>query len=306
MIPTLLEGGELLYNPGVPLLLRIAEKWILVATLWCAVPPLCLAQQVPLASGARILILPRKLVTGERATLAVLDVSGKLTPGVNITFSNGDKVTTDATGRALFVAPLSVGNIYGSIEGRTGRVASTIVSLTSIPSASLEVVSAPRVASLTDRMEILGHGFCGDADANHVTIGGIPALILAASPAYLAVLPPPELDPGPARVQVTCGQKSSAEFSVVFVSLELDAKTSTLAPGERRTLLVHVSGSTTKINLEARNLAPGVAELKGGTTVRVFSSGGKDNTAVFELQGLQRGNFVISIRLLAPQSLPHL
>ena len=266
--------------------------------------PYSLAQQAPPASGARILLLPRKLVTGERATLAVLDVNGKLTPDVHIIFSNGDKITTDATGRALFVAPLTAGNIYASIEGRTGRVVSTIVPSTESPTSSLVVGSAPRAASLSDRMEILGHGFCGDADANHVTIGGIPALVLAASPAYLAVLPPLEMDPGPARVQVKCGQKSSEEFTVVFVALELDTKSSTLAPGEKRSVIVHVTGSTTKINLEARNLAPEIAELKGGTTVRVQSAGGTDNSATFELQGRQRGNFVISIRLVSPQSPP--
>ena len=268
--------------------------------------PFCPAQQAPAASGARILLLPRKLVTGEQATLAVLDVNGKLTPGVNVTFSNGDKITTDATGRALFVAPLNIGNIYGSIEGRSGRVTSAIISLTEVPALSPMVASAPRVASLSDRVEIMGHGFCGDADNNHVTIGGNPALVLASSPAYLSVLPPLEMDPGPARVQVKCGQKSSEEFTIVFVALELESRTTTLAPGEHRSLLVRVTGSTTKINLEARNLAPEVAELKGGATVRTLSSGGKENVATFELEGRKRGSFMISIRLVAPQSPPHL
>jgi len=267
---------------------------------------LCSGQQVPAASGARILLLPRKLVTGERATLAVLDFNGKLTPGVHVTFSNGDKITTDATGRALFVAPLNTGNIYGSIEGRTGRVMGTVISPAEVSSASLGVISAPRVASLADRMEILGHGFCGDADRNRVTVGGVPALVLAASPAYLAVLPPFDLDPGPNQVQIKCGQVSSESFTVVFVILELEAKGSTMAPGEHRTLIVRVKGSTTKINLEARNLAPEVTELKGGTSVRALSSGGKENLATFELQGRQRGNFVISIRLVTPQSPPRL
>jgi hypothetical protein len=306
VMPTLLHTRELLYNPRVPFLPRVLDKWVLAALSTVAVCSFASAQQVPPASGARILLLPRKMVTGERATLAVLDVNGKLTPGVNVVFSNGDKVTTDATGRALFVVPLNAGNIFGSIEGRTGRVSSTIVSPADAPSAVLVVSSVPRAASLTDRLEILGNGFCGEADSNRVTIGGIPALVLASSPSYLAVLPPLELDPGPVRVQVKCGQKSSEEFSVVFVSLELDAKSSTLAPGEHRTLIVHITGSTTKINLEARNLAPEVAELKGGTTVRVLSTGGKENTATFELAGRQRGNFVISVRLVAPQSPPHL
>src|SRR6266851_4398651 len=57
-------------------------------------------QSPPAASGARILLLPRRIVSGERATLAVLDVNGRLTPGVTVNFSNGDRLTTDATGGA--------------------------------------------------------------------------------------------------------------------------------------------------------------------------------------------------------------
>ena len=143
------------------------------------------AQQPPPASGARILLLPRKIISGERATLAVLDVNGRLTPGVTVNFSNGDRFTTDATGRALFVAPLNPGVIFGSIAGRTGRVATSILPSGEAASASLEVSSAPRVASLTDRFEILGKNFCGDADANQVTIAGQSAFVLASSPVAL-------------------------------------------------------------------------------------------------------------------------
>jgi len=38
-----------------------------------------------------------------------------------VSFSNGDRLTTDATGRALFVARLNPGVIYGSIAGRRGE-----------------------------------------------------------------------------------------------------------------------------------------------------------------------------------------
>jgi hypothetical protein len=285
----------------------------------------------PPATGARILLLPRKIVSGEHATLAVLDVSGRLTPGVNVVFTNGDTVTTDISGRALFVAPLNARAIAASIEGRGGKSSSTILAPTEAPSSTQEISAVPRAASLADRFEISGHGFCGDADANHVTIAGQPALVLASSPAYLAVLPPLDLQPGPAKVQISCGQRVSAEFSVVFVSLELAANTATLAPKEHRTLTVRVRGSATKINLEARNLAPEVAELQGApstrtqsgsaamqapssanaalktlgdTMVRAQSSGGAENLAHFELVGKQRGNFIISIRLLSPPSPP--
>jgi len=273
-------------------------------TVLCGVAGVCRSQQAPAASGARILLLPRKIVTGERSTLAVLDVNGRLTPGVTVVFSNGDKVTTDQTGRALFVGPLNPGVIFASIEGRAGRLTSVILSPSEVPSGSQEVSLVPRIATVSDRFEISGHGFCGDADANKVNIGGQPGLVLAASPAYLAVLPPAEIESGPAQVEVSCGTRKSAAFTVLFVSLELEASGATMAPGEHRELKVHVRGSTAKINLEARNLAPEVAELLGGTTVRAESSGGAENVARFALLGKLRGSFMISIRLVAPVGAP--
>src|SRR5882724_9642986 len=171
-------------------------------------------QSAPAPSGARILLLPRRIVSGERATLAVLDVNGRLTPGVTVNFSNGDRFTTDATGRALFVAPLNPGVIFGSITGRAGRVATAILSPAEASSPALEVSSAPRVASLTDRFEVFGKGFCGDADANQVTIAGQRAVVLASSPASLIVLPPPELQPGAAAVEVSCAKRQSPPFSI--------------------------------------------------------------------------------------------
>src|SRR5713101_7412366 len=112
-----------------------------------------LAQQPPSPSAARMLLLPRRIVSGERATLAVMDVNGRLTPGVTVNFSNGDRLSTDATGRALFVAPLTPGVIFASIAGRTGRVTTAVISPSEAASPSLEIASVPRVASLTDRFE---------------------------------------------------------------------------------------------------------------------------------------------------------
>jgi len=277
----------------------------LFASLLLIVVPF-FAQEAPSPSHARILLLPRKLVSGERATLAVLDINGRLTPGVTVLFTDGDKLVTDATGRAFFVAPLDAPKLFATIEGRPGRVSSTILTAAQAPSATQAVTLVPRVASLADRLEITGHGFCGVADANHVTIGGLPGLVLASSPAYLAVLPPTDMDPGPAQVQISCGQKSSAPFTVVFVSLDLEASYEPLAPGEHRTITVRVRGSRAPLRLEAHNLSPEVADLVGGPSARAESSGGADNTAKFELVGRQHGSFIISIRLIAPAVAPKL
>jgi hypothetical protein len=259
----------------------------------------------PAASGARILLLPRRIVSGERATLAVLDVNGRLTPGVTVNFSNGDRFTTDATGRALFVAPLNPGVIFGSIAGRTGRVATAILTPSEAASAVIEISSAPRVASLTDRFEIFGKSFCGAADANQVTIAGQPALVLASSAAALVVLPPADLQPGGASVDVSCAKRQAPTFSVTLVGLDLQADSSPLKSGEHRALMVRVRGTAEKIALEARNLAPEIAELTGGNPFRASSSGGAENSAKFEVVGQKNGSFLISIRLVPSLGRPH-
>src|SRR5215470_7987188 len=261
--------------------------------------PALIAQEAsPAPSAARILLLPRRIVSGESATLAVLDVRGRLTPGVTVTFSNGDQVKTNATGRAAFVAPLDAGVIFGSIAGRPGRVSTVILTPSEAAASSLEISSAPRFASLADRFEIFGKGFCGNADANQVTVGGPPALVLASSPASLLILPPADIDPGPAPVSVTCSGRKVPEFSITFVELSLKADSSPLKRGEHRTLSVRVQGTTEKITLEARNLAPDIAVLSGGNLVQRQSSGGDQNVAQFDVVGQKTGNFLISIRLI--------
>jgi hypothetical protein len=292
------------YNSNMPL--RWPPAFFAMTSVLAAICALPVsAQQPPAASSARILLLPRRIVSGERATLAVLDVNGRLTPGVGVKFSNGDRLTTDATGRALFVAPLNPGVISAVISGRPGRVYTTILSPTEVAApASLQVSLAPRIASLSDRFEVSGSGFCGDADANQVTIGGQSALVLASSPTLLDVLPPSNLDPGAASVEVSCAKRSASAFSVKFVTLTLEADSSALAPGDHRTLTVRVQGTSSKVPLEAHNLAPDVADLSGGNPARITSSGGGDNLAKFQLVGRQKGSFVVSIRLLPTQAPP--
>jgi len=131
-----------------------------------------------------------------------------------------------------------------------------------------------------------------------MTIAGQPAIVLASSPAALVVLPPPDLQPGRAAVEVSCAKRQAAPFSVTFVGLELEAGSSPLKPGEHRALIVRVRGTTAKIALEARNLAPEIAELSGGNPARASSSGSEENVAKFEVAGRKNGSFLISIRLV--------
>jgi hypothetical protein len=168
----------------------------------------------------------------------------------------------------------------------------------------VQIDAAPRVALLTDRVELAGKGFCGDADANRVTIAGEPALVVGSSPAALVAIPPAETTAGPAEVRVSCGKQAAEPFSITFVTLELQADSAPLTPGTHRTLTVHLRGSLAKIMLEARNLAPEVALLNGGNPARQASSGGTENTAHFELVGKQKGSFLISIRVAPTMGRP--
>ncbi len=242
-------------------------------------------------------LVPRKMISGDRTTLAVLDVNGRLTPGVTIAFSNGDHVTTNATGRGVFVAPLTPGVLYATIRGRQGRV-QTLVIAASAEASTPAVVQAPHFASLSDRFELQGHGFCGDADKNIVQVNGEAALVMAASSESLTILPPENLEAGPADVSVACNKGPSSAARVVFLSLSLEADTSPMQPGQKRTLTVRIAGTRDKVTLEAHNLAPEIAELAGGNTTKAISSGGAENVATFPLTGKQRGNILVSIRLI--------
>jgi len=260
-------------------------------------PWISAAQQAPSAKNARILLLPRKMVSGDRTTLAVLDFGGRLTPNVTVAFSNGDHVTTNSTGRATFVAPLTQGVLYATIQGRAGRVQTEVIAA-SASKGPTQIHRAPHFASLSDRFELQGHGFCGEADKNVVQINGRPSLVLASSSESLSVLPSADLDPGPAEVSVSCNKGDAGWTRIVLLALSLEADTSPLKAGEKRTLTVRIGGTTERVSLEARNLAPEIAALDGGNPARATSSGGAQNAAAFPLTGKQHGNILVSIRLL--------
>lgn len=269
----------------------------LVGTVSLFLPFTIAAQAPPSPSAARILLVPHRIVSGDRTTIAVLDYAGRLTPDVTVQFSNGDKVKTDSTGRALYVAPLSQGDLYASIAGRPGRVKTTVVSEQQAATSGIEVALAPRLASLSDWFTLFGGGFCGDADRNTVTVGGRKALVLASSPLSLLVLPPQDTPPGPASVEISCRNQSVGSLSLDFLSLQLEADRSPVAPGQKRSMLVHVDGTQEQVPLEARNFSPEVAELAGGNSVKLSTTGGADNKAKLELVGRTHGKILVSIRL---------
>jgi hypothetical protein len=93
------------------------------------------------------------------------------------------------------------------------------------------------------------------------------------------------------------GQKSSG-YPITLVHFEFSAPTAKLGPGQHQILTVRARGTQERLNIEARDLSPEVADLAGGNPARLMTSGGKENAAQFEVVGRRAGDFLISIRLV--------
>src|SRR5258708_20366216 len=85
----LLCQRKLLYNLGVPISsIPLKKRW-LVLTLLPLIAQHLPAQQPPPASGARILIIPRKIFTAKHPTLPSLLALGPLSPASPPHFPTG-------------------------------------------------------------------------------------------------------------------------------------------------------------------------------------------------------------------------
>src|SRR5260221_11050557 len=105
------------FSPTMPVMNSRTIR--LVVVLLAILPPAsAIAQQTPAAKNARILVVPRIMVSGDRATLAVLDVNGRLTPRAKGAFSNGGPVMTNGTGAGFVGRPLNPGVLLGTVCGR--------------------------------------------------------------------------------------------------------------------------------------------------------------------------------------------
>jgi len=63
------------------------------------------AQPNPYTTWTVTIVLTPRLMAGHPATLAVFGVDRKLAAGVTVTLGNGQMLTTDRTGRAVFTVP---------------------------------------------------------------------------------------------------------------------------------------------------------------------------------------------------------
>lgn len=272
-----------------------------LALLSCLAPALLPSARVEAARGqapptssttsAVTIVLPPRVVAGQPATLAVLGVDGRLASGMNVNVGR-ESVTTDRTGRASFTAPEG-GVLLAKASG------ASVAALVDPPAtaASPPAIRVAPVVSLRDRFSLCGAAFAGDANANRVKINGQPALVLAASPECLVVLPGPKAEPGPATVSIESAQ-GQWNATTSLVSLVFEAPNPPLLPGKKSQVRVRVQGSGNKLQLLVENQTPGVLQFLSGDLQEVVTGGGPQNFASLKVETIRSGEFSFHARLL--------
>jgi len=239
----------------------------------------------------------------------VLDSQGRLLPGVEVELSGGQKVTTDATGRAIFSVAAAPGVLTAKAHGREQSASAIIVAQDDSASAGAaegtanvaKVISYPHILAVHDRFTVEGSGFRGVADSNHVYLNGDSCLVVASSPVSLVVLPGPSVPVGDVNLRVTVAGADAGQFPVSAVLLEFTGPSESVDAGTTGRLFVHAHGTAEPLLLEVRNGSPAVIHLEKGNVQRVKTSGGEDNSAPVEVKFLSGGNYAVFARLLAPE-----
>jgi hypothetical protein len=290
---------------------RIAAAAALAAAVFIAAQSSQAARQATVsppvaAPQAAQIVLPPQLETEKPATLAVLDSDGRLAAGVTVELPGGKKITTDATGRARFVVTSAAGPFVvqgvGGAPGTRARAVSMVVDHPAIPkggsSLDLTVTGYPHVVALEDHIVVRGSGFRGDADLNHVTLGGQPALVMASSPVALVVQPGPETAFGSKEMIIEVAGRRSAPLALALLSLEITPPADGLAAGQRGNLIVHLNGTTQKVTMGVENLFGSAVGLMNGNFQRVTTTGGAQNLAFIPVRALRPGDFSVSLRVV--------
>jgi hypothetical protein len=255
--------------------------------------PAAPAQSTATTTWTVSIVLPSRLVAGQPATLAVLGVDGRLANGITVDLGNGQRVTTDKTGRAFFTAPRDAPALIVSAAGNS---AAALVDAPTTGMAELAAIVGP-VVSQVDRFSVCGGGFRGDVDANRVSINGDRAFVLASSPECIVVLASPRALPGPAKLLIDApgGQWTA---TTTLASLHFDPPLPPLVPEKRSKLALHVQGTDQALRVWVENQTPGVLRFLRGDRQEVLTSGGPQNSAEIEVQAVATGDFSFHGRIL--------
>lgn len=249
------------------------------------------------------IVLPRTLVAGSRATLALLDADGRLVAGTSVGVSGVGEIKTDLSGRAVFTVPAEAASVTASLQNG-GTPANAPVVAAKGPGASKgaatpKLDAAPSVIAEGEPFGVEGDGFNGDASEDRVLVGGQNVMVLAASPVFLIALANNTVPVGDAQLSVMVQGRSATPRPVTLVSLDLAGPSKALSVGQTADFEVRVAGSTRPLLVQVTNATPDVIDLPGGDTRRLVTSGGESNAASLQAVSLRPGDYSVTVRLLA-------
>jgi hypothetical protein len=246
-------------------------------------------------------VLPAKLVAGQPATLAVLGTDGRLAEGITVDLGEDQRVKTDSSGRVTFTVPLGLRFMIVNAQGTSA--AALVDDLTPVPGATASAsdarstIKVPLMIAQRDQFAISGGPFGGDASDDHVTFGGDPAFVLAASPECLVVAASSRVIPGPAKILVSTPERQWSADSVV-IGLNFDPLRPALEPGKRSKLVLHAQGTTFPLRVLVENKTPGILQFEHGDAQQLTTSGGEQNAASIDVMAISTGDFSFNARLL--------
>ena len=248
------------------------------------------------------IVLPAKLVAGQPATLAVLGTDGRLAEGITVDLGEDQRVKTDSSGRVTFTVPLGLRFMIVNAQGTSA--AALVDDLTPVPGATASAsdarsgIKVPVMIAQRDQFAIWGGGsFAGDAREDHVTFGGDPAFVLAASPECLIVATSSRVIPGPAKILVSSPPQQWSADSVV-IGLNFDPPRPALEPGKRSKLVLHAQGTSFPLRVLVENKTPGILQFEHGDAQQLTTSGGEQNAASIDVMAISTGDFSFNARLL--------
>ena len=269
---------------------------ILFASLAVAAANVCASAQT--TAQAVSIVLPPRLVASAPATLAILGSDGRLVPGEVVDIGNGQRVTTDATGRAMFTAPPN----GAFIATASGVSAASLVDAASAVSMGVTAASAAKVApdvSKHDRFAICGGGFRGNVAEDRVAINSDPAFVLAASPQCIVVLAQGSTLAGRAKIEIDAGgAKITATTSLV--ALDFEPPNPPLMPDRKGKVFVRAEGTADPLRIVVENDSRDVIHFVRGETQQLRTLGGEQNRAPIEVQAIRSGSFSFHARIVPP------
>jgi hypothetical protein len=258
-------------------------------------------QSSPSTTWAVTIVLPPNLVADRPATLAVLGVDGRLAEGVIVDLGSHSgidvRVKTDKTGRAVFLVPSDASALIAKASGASAAALIDPPPAPNSPTAA--AISLPSVVSIQDAFPICGGAFHGEVEADHLTLDGDPALVLAASPGCLVILPGPRALPGPAKISIQMVRAPDWAGQTTLVALHFDPPVPPLVTEKKSNLVLHVQASDQPLDILVENKTPGILRFLRGDSQRLRTSGGAQNVATVEIQAISAGDFSFHARLLA-------